>query len=327
MYNKKNLAVIGMFCTLSIVVIIIGFTNIRNAEKLFKEKEVAAVIKSHFVNVHYFKLKDDAPSIELKSEDLNIVNNTILSFIRPSGIFYSGERKIDYSANNGILNQVRKDLNLSGDVNVQDNKSFYKSDNIIFNSARETISASGNVRTKYIDEKTKDIIQLKSSKLVSKIKENLLLLSGDVEGRLNRSRVYEGKLDFSAQEIELNSPESLMKLSTSVKLHRNNYYLSAQNAEIFLENYNKKLKYYILYDDVKLEEKFLLKSGKTSLRRAYAEKLEAHQKTGKVFLTGAPRVEQGDDIIKGYQITLRENVEMVEVDDSQSSFSLKKDKE
>ena len=51
------------------------------------------------------------------------------------------------------------------------------------------------------------------------------------------------------------------------------------------------------------------------------------KKTGKILLSGAPRVEQGDDIIKGYQITLRENVEMVEVDDSQSSFSLKRNEE
>jgi lipopolysaccharide export system protein LptA len=77
---------------------------------------------------------------------------------------------------------------------------------------------------------------------------------------------------------------------------------------------------------VKLEEKLKLKSGKNQTRRAFAEKLEGHQRTGKIILTGAPRVEQGNDIIKGYQITLRENVELVEVDDSQSSFSLKKDK-
>ena len=101
--------------------------------------------------------------------------------------------------------------------------------------------------------------------------------------------------------------------------------LSAGNAEIFLENFNKKLKYYALYDDVRLEEKLRLDSGVYQTRRAFAEKLEAHQGTGKLILTGAPRVEQGSDIIKGYQITLRQAVEMIEVDDSQSSFKLKRD--
>ena len=133
-------------------------------------------------------------------------------------------------------------------------------------------------------------------------------------------------MKFAAENVVVNSPESRINLSKSVKLRRNNYYLTAGNAEIFLENFNKKLKYYSLYDDVKLEEKIELHSGGTQTRRAYAEKLEAHQATGRVVLTGAPRVEQGKDIIKGYQITLRENVELVEVDDSKSSFSLKKDR-
>ena len=77
---------------------------------------------------------------------------------------------------------------------------------------------------------------------------------------------------------------------------------------------------------MKLEEKLVIPGKKPQLRKAYSEKLEGHQRSAKVILTGAPRVEQGEDIIQGYQITLRENVELVEVDDAQSSFNLKKDK-
>ena len=47
----------------------------------------------------------------------------------------------------------------------------------------------------------------------------------------------------------------------------------------------------------------------------------------KIVLTGAPRVEQDQDVIKGYQITLRENVELVEVDDSQTSFKINRNKD
>ena len=47
-------------------------------------------------------------------------------------------------------------------------------------------------------------------------------------------------------------------------------------------------------------------------------------KIKKFYLTGSPRVIQGSDVIKGYKVTLRENLEMVEVDDSASSFTIKK---
>jgi len=80
-----------------------------------------------------------------------------------------------------------------------------------------------------------------------------------------------------------------------------------------------------MYDDIKLEEKLKTRQGGSQVRRAFAEKLEGFISDGKLVLSGAPRVEQGRDIIKGYQITLRENTEIVEVDDSQSSFRFKKE--
>ena len=83
----------------------------------------------------------------------------------------------------------------------------------------------------------------------------------------------------------------------------------------------------MLYDDIKLVEKLKLDDGTTSTRKAYSEKLEGYMREAKIVLTGAPRVEQGSDLIQGYQITLRENVELVEVDDSQTSFTIKRNKE
>ena len=100
---------------------------------------------------------------------------------------------------------------------------------------------------------------------------------------------------------------------------------NAIRGEIFLENYNKKLKYYALYDDVKVVEKIpVIKKGesrKTFIeRRAYAEKLEGFVKEGKIVLTGYPKVLQENDVIKGNVITLLKSNEVIEVDDSSSSF-------
>ena len=43
------------------------------------------------------------------------------------------------------------------------------------------------------------------------------------------------------------------------------------------------------------------------------------------MLSGAPRVVQGNDVIKGYLITLREKMEFIEVEDALSDVQVKKD--
>jgi hypothetical protein len=43
----------------------------------------------------------------------------------------------------------------------------------------------------------------------------------------------------------------------------------------------------------------------------------------KIVLTGYPRAYQFDDVIKGNIITLRENNEVVEVDDSNTKFKIR----
>ena len=45
-----------------------------------------------------------------------------------------------------------------------------------------------------------------------------------------------------------------------------------------------------------------------------------------MMLSGAPRVEQGADVIKGYRITIRENVDLIEVDDAMSDGQVKREK-
>jgi lipopolysaccharide export system protein LptA len=107
-------------------------------------------------------------------------------------------------------------------------------------------------------------------------------------------------------------------------MKRNKFDMLAGKAELFLENYNKSLKYYSLYDDIRLQERLKLKDGTEIVRKAFADKIEGYNHERKLVLTGSPRVIQGSDVIKGYKVTLRENLEMVEVDDSASSFTIKK---
>lgn len=111
-----------------------------------------------------------------------------------------------------------------------------------------------------------------------------------------------------------------------VNFNRIKFKALAGKAEVFLENYNKKLKYYALYDDIRLQEELSLSDGSKVTRKAYAEKLEGFNAERKIVLSGTPKVIQGRDIIKGYKVTLREDVELVEVEDSSSSFQMNRKK-
>ena len=155
-------------------------------------------------------------------------------------------------------------------------------------------------------------------------KRKLSYLVGGVKGDLQRMRKYEGSTKFSSQQMELNGVEGRATLDGDVQLSRQNYFITGGKADIFFENYNKSLKYFVMNDDVKVTEKMTSPQGENSVRRAYSERLEGFGQEQKMVLSGAPRVEQGQDVIKGYRITIRQNIDLIEVDDSMSDMQIKK---
>jgi lipopolysaccharide export system protein LptA len=78
---------------------------------------------------------------------------------------------------------------------------------------------------------------------------------------------------------------------------------------------------------VKMTETMTSPRGENTVRRAYSERLEGFGQEQKMVLSGAPRVEQGSDVIKGYRITIRQNIDLIEVDDSMSDMQIKKSKQ
>ncbi len=327
MYNKKSVSIIIFFLVVTCLVLFAALNVNRKAYKKGGQFDVETIEETKFNTLQYFALEKGEPSIFLNAESLNIMGQNNLSFTKPNGyLLNSDKEKIYYKAKTGNFTEKTAELKLDGEVVVNLKKSEHNSDDFYYNGKKKYFEATGNVDSKMYDAKTKDTIIVKANFLNSWIAEERSLFLGDVRGKLKRKRRYEGGFDFAAEKMESNLLKSRVDLTDNVHIKRNSYHLQSGRAEIFLENYNKKLKYYVLYDDIKLEEKLQQFDGSQALRRAYSEKLEGYMSEAKDVLSGAPRVEQGDDLIKGYQITLRENVELVEVDDSQSSFSLKKDK-
>jgi lipopolysaccharide export system protein LptA len=191
---------------------------------------------------------------------------------------------------------------------------------------KDLIQASGGVKFVGHDLKTGDHITIHSLKMKAhpKLKESQFM--GSVDGVLQRKRKYEGAMTFTSQLLRFDGIESLAHLEGDVFMKRENYRITGGKADIYLENFNKSLKYFVMNDDVKLTETLNDPvNGKTE-RKAFAERLEGFGREEKMILSGAPRVEMGTDVIKGYRITVREGSDLVEVDDAMSDMQMKKKK-
>ncbi len=124
--------------------------------------------------------------------------------------------------------------------------------------------------------------------------------------------------------MELQGLKGVIGLKENVFFQRGEMKVTARNGDVFLEQANKKLKYFILNDDVKVTENLLDANGRPMVRQAFAERMEGFGQD-KIVLSGAPRVLQGKDVMKGYRITMREKLEFIEIEDAMSDVQVKKD--
>lgn len=186
------------------------------------------------------------------------------------------------------------------------------------------LDAKGNVNSFSINAKTNDQILVTSNDAFYRPEDQFFEYKENVKGKVERKRAYEESISFTTDLLTLSGLLSLAEMKGNVTFKKENLDASSNQGSLYLENYNKKLKYYSLSDDVRLVETLLL-DGKPVSRKAFSEKLEGFISEKKVILTGFPKVFQGKDVIKGNRITIRENVETVEVDDANTNITLEKE--
>jgi lipopolysaccharide export system protein LptA len=141
---------------------------------------------------------------------------------------------------------------------------------------------------------------------------------GHVKGNIKRQKGFQPPSKFSSDELVIYGEEMQANLLGNVWFQHDTYEVTGRRAEIFFDNYNKKLKYFDVYDDVVVTQRIPTLPG--GLRKAYCEKMEGVRSEGLLTLTGTPRIEQGRDIIRGTKITLRQRANLVEVDDAVSNI-------
>ena len=326
MVNKKQYSVIFGFIFFTIFIIFIAISRENTADSAIDLLDINTVEKTIFKKVHLYFLENKNERMYFRSDKLEIEDQTKVAFDDPIGKYKASDDWVNFEAKVGFYNSLTTELRLRENVHFNKKDAEFSAENLYLNNAKNFLEARGSVKALFEEKKNREKIYLSSNYLSSWMNEQRSLFLGNVRGRIKRDRRYEGEIELKSGRLEYDQSKLLITLENDVEIDRNTYHLEAQKGTINLENFNKKLKYYSLSDDIKLVEKFRLRNGKQRVRRAYAERLEGYISEGKIVLLGTPRVEQGNDVIKGYQITLRENVDVVEVDDSQSSFDLQRDK-
>jgi len=324
--NPRSYVIIFIYLFVNVAVIVTALNQRAQESNSSKATSSLAPEYTRIEGLNYFHLKNSLPSMSLKADHMRSQGEEIAEFTEPRGIYNYDEKNktLNYQDQEAHYQKSKDLLILSGKVRLSSVEALYLADKIKYFFKRDTIFAKGNVHFEGNDLKTKDHLEIDSESMKAKTKIQRMTFKGGVKGSLQRKKKYEGKMIFSSQQLDFDGVKSLANLEGGVSLSRQSYLITAGKADIFLENFNKSLKYFVFNDDVKVTETIDGPQGKT-YRKAFSERLEGFGREEKMVLSGAPRVENGEDVVKGYRITIREKMELIEVDDAISDVKVRKD--
>jgi lipopolysaccharide export system protein LptA len=324
-YNPQSLVVILLYVIVNLT--IISFSVLKPELESFLAKDFTEKVpeNTEIENLQFYNLKNKKPYLYLEAEHMKSFNDKEIHFKLPRGeyFFQPNQGPIKYYALTGVYWPKKEILSLKTNVELIQEKSKYSANSFIYFLKKDLIEGDGSIHFHGVDEKTNDKITVFSSRMNARPGHEEAEFFGQVKGVIERRKKFEGKTDFSGNELVLNGKTSEAHIKGEVEIKRENYVVKSGVADIYLENFNKSLKYFVLNDDVKVVETLNTPSGPVT-RKSFSERLEGFSKDEKLILTGAPRVESGRDVIKGYKIIIRENSDLVEVEDAMSDVEVKK---
>lgn len=281
--------------------------------------------QSFFSNIRFYQMENFELKVHLKADELSILEDKekVLTFISPSGrAFPEDQVPVDFEGAFGIFQDKKEFLALKKEVILRRLDTIIEADRLEYFINKGIIKAFDGVKTRHEEKSLGDKVTIRSQEMTSLLEQNFVIYQGNVQGKIDRRRSWEQPLSFKTNKLEMDRNELVAHLEGDVLIKKQDLTARSLKGQIFLENYNKKLKYFVLSDDVVVNEKVML--GRELMeRRALAERLEGFMSKNLIVLTGNPRVIQQGDTIIGNRILLRQNKEVVEVEDANSKFNIR----
>lgn len=292
------------------------------SSKESKKNQVQEESLNEFKQAKYFQKVADTPQASLDAVEL-ISGDLTIKVRKPVGeVFPSENEKLEYIAEYAEFAKAKKELDLRGDVYIKHLQGDMKCDRGKLLLDQKYAQCFSNVKSNILDLENGDKLKVDANLVKMWWERGVVQYTGNVVGKINRKYKYEPGLDFSSEQLIFNRSDLNAEFEGNVKFNYQGVKSRSGRAELYLENYNKELKYYVLYDDIEIEQKIPAVGGGETIRKAYSETLEAFNQQRKIVLKGAPRVTQGRDITRGYKITLFLDREIMEVDNSSSVIKI-----
>lgn len=320
---------VTIFLFFSFNILVAGYSLFTNFEGHKKDKasytEEKRKSRSFFKKIKYYSLSNAIPQLDLVADELILVDgNSEITFFSPEGTSYGANgQELKFSGKLGRYTQKNQKLTISKSAHLHNDSTDIKCENATYMVAKETALCEKDVVSKSVSTKTGDRLNVKADYLRSELSKQITTYKGRVEGLVTRKRSYEDPINFKADQARVNLVDSIVNLNDNVSLKQQGVSATSRKGEIYLENYNKKLKYFVLSDDVVVKEIVVVQEPggpREFLRRALSERLEGITSEEVLVLTGYPKVYQMDDIIRGNKVILRRDSELVEVEDANTLF-------
>jgi len=324
-FNRHSLFVI-LFLILSLFLGLWSFDyfSFSKGEAPEDEMVIEAIDENYFVGVDFFLTKPASSLLKVNASEASVLDkgNRVVMFHPKGQMISKSGQAFDFQSNRGLLRQEQQYVMLEDQADVTSVNMRLKAKQIEYFANQQKMAAKGEVQSWALDARRKDKIRLFADQMDWFIQRESGEFRGHVDGTLTRSRAFEQGIDFWSDVIKSDLVAGMMWLEGNVKFRKQELTATSRSGDITLENYNKKLKYYTLYDDVKVVEKVKTVEGPL-IRRALSERLDGYMAEDKIVLTGSPKVFQQQDTIKGNTIILRPNSEVIEVDDARTNFILR----
>ena len=293
-----------------------------------KDASESGMDQDYFKNIHYyyFLWGKDEKNFHLRADELrNNVKTQRTVFVNPAGnVNLKGNRSLSYRGKRGHFEGDREKLYLEDDVFFSDENSNIGCSRAVYATGKKELRLAGNVIgvTRFRDGQSS--IRVRSAEALARPVSGYIGYSGGVEGELKSSKTQGEELSFAAETLDMYLHRQHLDILENVIFRRIRLEARGNRGEIFWNAKNENIKYYVLYDNVRLREKVFNRDGNGFFERsALAEKLEGALDDNRVVLSGRPRVVQLEDIIKGNRIILKKDSEIVEVDDASANFRLR----
>ncbi len=289
-----------------------------------KPETVAPDATSKFIDVRYFIQEAIKPVLSLAaSEMLQLKAQSTVLFENPKGDVWGKEVvPVTYEASKGRYDENRKIFSLSGAVQMKRENGWLSSQEADYNIDEQLFHASGDVRTKNSPPGGDEIL-INSDKAFSLFLKNVSEYEENVNGSIRKNNSSGKEVNFTCEKLQSDQTTSILIATGNVSLEKQDMTATGLRGEVRFDPKTKTLKDYLLYDDVKLTQKVNPARGRAYTRKAFAEKFEGHPLENKFILTGAPRVLEGLDVVRGSRIIVRQNDETMEVEDSVSNIGFK----